>query len=289
MFANKFIAILFLLNSIIVTSQTIPDLFKNKLNHSISSMIKEEKSHTGTLQQTSTYKYNSEGYRVKQTGITHERGNLSRKTWNSTITYDLENKKIIKKNIQNETNRDQIIYKYDTKGLITEIIYSKTRTLISYNSNNKVQSRKTYNIITEKLTNMSTYDYKKNGNYTVSYFKKDSLTGFTDYRENEKGLLVYTKYNLSYMKSTINKEYDNNGNLILETTEYEDGKPSREYKYSYDEFGNMISEKRYYPNNELYVSFSKEYTYNDKNLWTKKVSYRNGTKERITTRNFTFF
>ena len=128
----------------------------------------------------------------------------------------------------------------------------------------------------------------------MSYDKNGKITSKTEYTYTEDG---WESFSITYADApqyddlTLEQKYDKNGNEILSISR-NDGNLMFHGEYEYDEHGNMTLETGYDENGNVGYQFKFEYEYDEYGNMTLKIEYDNDgnvkAKTEFTNPRFTY-
>lgn len=101
--------------------------------------------------------------------------------------------------------------------------------------------------------------------------------------------------NPSYVPCTIEKEYNEQQQLIIERTYSYDPTTQdcattfKHSKFTYNEQGDVLREVMYDVNDQKIGSHSYKYTYDDTGNWTQRLHYAGDTPQEVIMRTFSYF
>ena len=195
----------------------------------------------------------------------------------------------------------KIIFKYNNKGLKTEKRpYHKDGKPFnyynySYNTANQMISDIWFNYSNNEIVEKHTYEYDAKGNLiTETTYSRNSLSfrANSKYKYDDLGRKIeYNYYGRNGILKWIRKyNYDDNNRLLENILIDSDSKEmTRKTGYKYDDFGNVNEKSEYNSDGSLKERTVFEYSYDKKNNWTKKITFKNEVPTYYKEREIIYF
>ena len=253
------------------------------------NVIEEVYYQSGSIDQKLNYKYDKNENKVEYINY---KGSENTLFYKQIITYDSKKRKI-REDRFNGTENVVIIYNYDEKDRITDII--------KYNEFEEIEQKRTFkysgNICNVSIINgygekigriINTYDNNNNIIETKEFDETDKIKEHYYFTFENNLLKVKTKYTLGNFIYREDYKYNNNNDLIEITKEQPKGNSIVNNIYRYVGNGNLIEEE-WYDNNPTENS-KKTYFYNSKGILERVEVYYSLYKYKIQYRyDYTFY